>query len=244
MKIFGVTIEGITLDEVIDRIKRATHCVWIVTANPEILLEAHRDPRYAHTLEQADIRTVDGVGLAMVGRCFGSRWARVTGVELGERLIAYAAKEGLRIGLIGGAHAVAQAVAAHWYRIYPNLILTFEEGGRIKSDGIDDEAGEESRHRLTLFAPDILLVAFGHPKQERWIARYLADLPQLKIVMGVGGSFDYWAGSARRAPLFFQRAGFEWLWRLCAQPSRIRRIFRAVVLFPVLAIADRYRSIR
>ncbi len=238
MDIFGVHIEGPTLNEIMVQVKKLTSPVWIVTTNPEILLEARRDPTYAHTLRQADIRAVDGAGLLMLGRLFGQPWSRVTGVELGERLIAYAVEAGLRLGLIGGGVGVAEAVARRLQQTFPTLSIMAEQGGEIALDGSDDSHGEEARHRLTMFAPDILLVALGHPKQERWIARYLADFPRLKVGVGVGGAFDYWAQRVTRAPRFLQKLGLEWLWRLVLEPWRSLRVFRAVCVFPIRVLFD------
>lgn len=242
MKVFGISIEGDALESIVSRIKETRQALWIVTANPEILLEARRDAAYAHVITQADVRSVDGAGLAMIGRLFGAHWSRVTGVELGERLIAYAHEHNLKVGFIGGSARVAHLSAERWCQTYPELQVLAEEGGRVALDGTDDEMGEEARHRLTLFAPDILLVAFGHPKQERWIARYAGDFPSLKVVVGVGGTFDYWAKRIPRAPRLLRSLGLEWMWRLCLEPRRIVRILRAVVLFPILAIVDQLFS--
>lgn len=238
---FGVSIEGIIKEAVLQQFRTATAPLWVVTANPEILLAARRHPDYKKALQQADIRVVDGVGLYGMGRLFGHKWSRVTGVELGEALLKEAYTQDLRVAFIGGKKRVAELAAAHWRTVYPGLSLIAERGGVVQADGIDDEEGEEARHRLTLFAPQIVLVGFGHPKQERWIARYLQDMPSVKMIVGVGGTFDYWAGNIRRAPKLFQILGVEWVWRLVQEPKRIGRIFKAVVVFPVLALVDRVR---
>lgn len=242
MKIFGVPVEGWSLEKIIERVQSTNVCTWIVTANPEILLEARQDREYMRTLLQADLRTVDGVGLKIFGLVSDQAWVRVTGVELAERLIQLAAERDWKVGFFGGDEGAARISGEKWQKIYPGLSIWSEQGGRVEKDGSDHEAGEEARHRLTIFAPDILLVAFGHPKQERWIRRYMADFPSLKVVVGVGGVFDYWAGHVLRAPVFLQKAGLEWLWRLILQPWRIGRIFRAVIVFPVLVVIDRIRS--
>ncbi len=241
MMLFGVSIEGISKEVVLERFRTAIAPLWIVTANPEILLAARRYPDYKKALQQADIRVVDGVGLYGMGRMFGEKWSRVTGVELGEALLKEAHTQDLRVAFIGGKKRVAELAAAHWRSVYPSLALIAERGGVVQVDGTDDEEGEEARHRLTLFAPQIVLVGFGHPKQERWIARYLQDMPSVKMIVGVGGTFDYWAGNIRRAPKLFQALGIEWVWRLVQEPKRIGRIFKAVVVFPILALIDRLR---
>jgi bacterial polymer biosynthesis proteins, WecB/TagA/CpsF family len=239
---FGVPVEGWSIEKILQHTEKNQTPVWMVTANPEILLEARGDAAYASALKQADIRTVDGMGLYLAGRLFGERWHRVTGVELGEAYLKKAAEIKSRVAFIGGKPGVAAAAAKKWQDLLPGLVVAHEEGGNVSRDGEDDERGEEARHRLTLFAPEILLVGFGHPKQERWIARYLADFPRVKIVIGVGGALDYWAGTVRRAPRLVRRLGLEWLWRLIRQPWRISRILRAVVVFPVLALFSVRRS--
>lgn len=243
MKVFGISIGGFSLEKLFQSLKSASNSLWIVTANPEILLEARQDVYYAQALKQADIRLVDGAGLYFLGRIFKQDWSRVTGVECSEALIEYAAKQQWRVAFIGG-NGVVQKCVEYWQRRYPELVLHGEEGGHVQKDGLDDDKGEEARHRLTLFAPQVVLVAFGHPKQERWIARYLQDFLQLRVIMGVGGTFDYWAGRIPRAPVWMQSIGLEWLWRLFMEPKRINRILRAVLLFPVLALWDAFVSTR
>lgn len=107
-------------------------------------------------------------------------------------------------------------------------------------DGSDDTTGSDAREHIKTFSPDILLVAFGHPKQELWIEKHLNEFPSLKAVVGVGGTFDYWSGSKKRAPLTLRAFGLEWLWRLICEPKRWKRILNAVIVFPVLAIRGRF----
>lgn len=95
-----------------------------------------------------------------------------------------------------------------------------------------DEAGNEDLlYDIIMKAPDILFVGFGHGKQEKWIYENLAQLPSVKVAMGVGGSFDFLAGKINRAPKFMRRLGLEWLWRLTLEPWRVKRIFKATVIF-------------
>jgi len=88
--------------------------------------------------------------------------------------------------------------------------------------------------------PDILFVAFGAPKQEKWIYENLKKMPSVKLAMGVGGSFDFISGKVKRAPLIFQKAGLEWFWRLILEPWRFRRIYNATVKFGWLVLKDKY----
>ncbi len=112
----------------------------------------------------------------------------------------------------------------------------------LTSLNFDQDENQKLLQRICQAAPDILFIAFGHGKQEKWLAEFLPQLPSVKIAMGVGGSFDYLAGRVHRAPLFLRRLGLEWLWRLIHQPWRISRIWRAVVIFAFL-VRDYKRQI-
>ncbi len=239
---FGLVIHGFGWPDIQHRIEDAIahhQPTWIVTANPEILLYAKRDPAYWHILYQSDIRTVDGVGLQYAGWFLGSSPTRITGVELAEHLLKYGDQRGWSVALLGGQKGVTDQAIWNVRARYPQLRLYAEEGGVVDQKGIGDEFNEEALHRLTQVAPDLLFVALGHPKQEAWIARHLAELPNTKVVMGIGGTVDYWSGSVRRAPQLFQRLGIEWIWRLLIEPWRLKRILDAVCVFPVRVMLDR-----
>lgn len=240
ISIFAVPIEGADLADALNAISRAATPLWIVTANPEILLAARRDPGYAGTLRKASLRLVDGFGLWIILRIFGRRAARVTGVSLAETMVQEAVHRDWKVSFIGGAAGVAEKAAEETRKAYPTIQIHAEQGGTVERDGSDDAAGEEARSRLTQFGPDVLLVAFGHPKQERWIEKNIRDFPNVKAIIGVGGTLDYWAGTKKRAPSWMRAFGLEWLWRLIREPRRWKRIVDAVVVFPILAIADRF----
>jgi len=244
---FGLVIHGYGPEEAFLRIDDGLahgKQAMIVTANPEILLEAKRNPGYWQVLRRAELRLVDSFGLKLAGIISGSRPTRMSGVEFAEHLLQEAVKRGWRVAFIGGAAGVADKAAWEIRKAYPTLVLTAEQGGRVGHDGQDDEAGAEARFRLTQFAPDILLVGFGHPKQETWIMKYLAELPSVKIAIGVGGTLDYWSGTKRRAPRMFQTLGLEWLWRLAKEPNRWKRILNAVIVFPLVFLWDRISPVQ
>lgn len=240
---FGLIIHGYSADEAMERINWMNargEQAMVVTANAEILLAAKRDPRYWNVLRQADLRLVDSAGLQWVGRFSGLKPHRVPGVAFAERLLEEAAERAWRVALIGAAPGVAEQAAWALRKRFPDLTVQAEEGGRVGPDGQPDDAGQEALQRLTQFGPHLLLVAFGHPKQESWLVDHLKDLPSVKIAVGVGGSFDYWSGRKKRAPAWMQRAGLEWLYRALREPSRIGRIADAVLVFPFLALADKF----
>ncbi len=232
--IFGIPIEGPSWPDLRARLQAATTPLWIVTANPEILLAAKEDPEYAKTLQQADLCTVDGIGLWAVLRAQGVRTTRLTGVDLSEHLLTYACEQGLRVAIIGGSDpSIVRDARENLQKRYPTLDLVSEQGGKIGLDGTMDESGEDACMRLTLAEPAILLVAFGHPRQERWIARHLHQFPTVRVAVGIGGTIDFWANHLSRAPQWMQRIGLEWLYRVWQEPRRLRRIVRAVIVFPL-----------
>lgn len=240
---FGLVIHGFGWPEVRLRLEDACsrgEPLWILTANPEILLTAKRRPEYWQTLRQTDLRLVDGVGLQYIGRLFRAAPVRLSGVDLAENILEHAEVRGWRVAFVGGAVGVADRAAWNIRRRYPTLRIIAEHGGVIDDRGEGDAAAEEAAHRLTLESPEVLLVAFGHPKQEAWIRRRMTEFPSVRVVVGVGGTFDYWAETHVRAPHWMRRIGLEWVWRLFCEPKRWKRIIDAVLFFPVLAIRDRW----
>jgi len=242
MQVFGVTIDGGKMSEIVSRMGSQNSCFWIATVNPEILLEAKENERYRVSLQSANYKTIDGFGLFLFVRYVLRRTcSRVTGVELSARLMRYANNKAWRVGFIGASiphRGTASRAAGRVKEQFPNLLIHAEDGGNIDQLGVDDYEGDEARHRLMLFDPEVLLVAFGHPKQELWIQRYKQDFPSLKVIVGVGGTFDFWAGNVKRAPECMRQIGLEWFWRLIQEPRRVIRIFRAVVIFPFLAFLE------
>lgn len=240
---FGLVIHGLSLDEAIHRSMGHGSPCMVVTANPEILLQAKRDPSYWNCLRQADLRLVDGFGLQLIGWVKGARPARVSGVAFAEGLLQAAIQKNWSIAFLGGTNGSADKAAWQIRKTYPGLRIFAEQGGVVGKDGSMDEAGNEALFRLTQQAPDILLLAFGHPKQEQWLVRHMAQLPSVKIGVGVGGTFDYWSGKVKRAPRILQGLGLEWLWRLFVQPTRLKRIWDAVIVFPWTVLREGAKKI-
>lgn len=240
-EVFGVPIEGCGWEEIETRLKDGEH-LWIVTANPEILLEARKDKKFHDAVSAADLRTVDGFGLFLVGSVLRRKMKRLTGVELSEHLLQFAWKNHLRVGLLGGEFGEVTAAAEKIRAGYPDLEILAEDGGTIGRDGSEDAKAEAARERMTLYSPQVLLVAFGAPRQELWIHEHRSGFADLRAVVGVGGTFNFWAGRIKRAPSWMRTVGIEWLWRLMQEPRRIGRIWRAVVVFPIAVILSKLRG--
>lgn len=239
-RVLNVPIEGLGWSDIEKKLS-AGERLWVVTANPEILLLARKNNKYREAITSADLRTVDGFGLFLVSSLLRRKTERLTGVELSEHLLQFAWTNHLRVGLLGGEFGEAADAGQKLRESYPGLELLVEEGGAINNDGIEDVAAEAARERMILYSPQVLLVAFGAPRQEFWIQEHRNEFPDLRAVVGVGGTFNFWAGRLKRAPRWMRSFGLEWLWRLIQEPRRIGRIWRAVVVFPVLALFESFR---
>lgn len=210
-------------------------CRQICTVNPEFIVDARRDPDFAAVLAHANLRVPDGAGVLWAARRAGHPLhERVTGSDGIYRISERAAQCGWRIFLLGAAPGVAEQAAAVLSGCYPGLIVA----GCYAGSPADAE-WPEIHARLDAAAPDILFVAYGHPRQDFWIARHRAGLPAA-VAIGVGGAFDFVAGVAQRAPLWMQRRNLEWLHRLITQPWRWRRmlklpVFAGLVLWQTVA---------
>ena len=198
----------------------------VATVNPEFVMRARRDPAFARVLEAASLCLPDGSGVVWAVRRKGCALAApVTGVDLIPPLAAVCARRGWRLFLLGAADGVAAELAARLRSDHPGLEVDAHAGSS------DPGADEETMARVAAYSPQVLLVAFGAPKQELWIERAGRRL-QVPVAIGVGGAFDYLTGRISRAPRWMRSAGLEWTYRLIRQPWRWRRM----AVLPVYAL--------
>ena len=204
----------------------------VCTVNPEFIMEARRHPPFARVLAQADLCTPDGVGVLWAARRAGVRLEeRVTGSDGIYRLCERAAAQGWRLFLLGAAPGIAERAAAELARLYPGLRVVGTYGGSPA-----EADWPRIQRRLAAAQADLLFVAYGHPRQDIWIQQHRRQLP-VAVALGVGGAFDFVAGVTRRAPLWMQRLGLEWLYRLVRQPWRWRRM-AALPSFALLVLRE------
>lgn len=226
ISILGLPISAITYDEWLDLIgqwvsetpPRVHH---VCTINPEFVMIAQRDVNFRNILRRCDLTVPDGVGLLWAARRLGTPLPeRVTGSDGVPKIAERAAQTGWRLFLLGAAPGVAETTAAILQNRYPGLQIAGTYSGSPAPD--EEDAIVE---RINASHADILFVAYGAPEQDKWIARNMPRL-NVRMAMGVGGAFDFIAGILPRAPLWMQRMGLEWLYRLYLQPSRIGRMMR------------------
>jgi N-acetylglucosaminyldiphosphoundecaprenol N-acetyl-beta-D-mannosaminyltransferase len=190
----------------------------VATVNPEFVMSAQKDREFSRVLESADLCLADGTGVVWAARRQGCDLSGpVPGVDLVPPLAAMCARRGFRLFLLGAAPGVAAQLAARLLADLPNLEVAAHPGSPDPSSD-DDTLRLIHEHRT-----QVLLVAFGAPKQDLWIAR-LKDRLGVSVAIGVGGAFDYLTGGVPRAPVWMRKAGLEWLHRLANQPWRIRRM--------------------
>ncbi len=231
----GVRIDNVSPQEILIYAKQFLEDGFqhvITTPNPEFIVAAQRDREFKSILNSADLSIADGTGLAKAALLQGRRLHRTPGVDIVRELCHLAAEQGIKVFLLGAAPGVAADARKKLQELIPSLkVVGTHDGGTITNPAATDA---KLLQIIQNTKPDILFVAFGHGKQEKWIYRHLDALPTVKIAMGVGGSFDYISGRIPRAPYILQKLGFEWLYRLIIEPKRWRRIVTATIEFPLL----------
>jgi N-acetylglucosaminyldiphosphoundecaprenol N-acetyl-beta-D-mannosaminyltransferase len=195
----------------------------VCTVNPEFVMEARRNRPFRDLLNRIDLATPDGAGIVAAARLLGKPVkGRATGVQLVEHLARISARDGCSLFLLGARPGVADEAARVLKQRYGDVRIAGTFAGSP-----NDADWPEISSRLEQANPDVLLVAYGAPKQDLWIDRHSRELPSsVKVAMGVGGVYDYLSGRARLAPPLMRRLGLEWLYRLVTQPWRWRRILR------------------
>jgi len=189
----------------------------IVTLNAEMTMAALADPALGAAIEAADLVIPDGAGVVWALGRQGRRVRRSPGIELAWSLLETAAQRGWRVALVGASPAVMDTMVVRLRERLAGLQLVFQAHGYQRPD--DWQALEQN---LIDSRPDLVLVALGVPRQETWIAALKGR--RQGLWMGVGGSFDVWAGVKQRAPRWMGRLQVEWLYRLLQEPQRWRRM--------------------
>jgi len=233
----GVGFDNVTLEEAADRAmalleEPGPHLA--ATPNPEIVQMAAKDPAYAKVLADAALVLPDGVGVVHAARILGRPLkGRVPGIEFAGALMERMAAKGKKLYLLGAKPGVAEAAAEKLRAKYPGLTICGVHDGYFKEDGPVAE-------RIRRSGADVVFVCLGAPKQEKWIAENGAATGA-RLLAGLGGSLDVFAGTVKRAPKAFQKAGMEWFYRLITQPSRFGRMAK-LPLFLVAAAGARLKG--
>jgi len=216
-----------TLEKIKKYISKRTNFCHVVSLNPEILVIAKENYEFKKIIETAQIQIIDGIGVVLASRLLGINIGeRYPGVDLVDDLLNLSSKMRLRVLFIGAKLNLAIKLAECYQKKFSHAKFFGLEGILdIKNPKKQEE--EKIFSIISDFKPHLVLVAFGSPHQELWIARHKKEFVNC-VVMGVGGAFDFLGGVVPRAPVFLRKVGLEWFFRLLVQPWRWRRQLRLI----------------
>lgn len=237
MKIFSVPIDNVSKTELLQNIKdtlSGTRFFRIATVNPEFLLRAQKDPRFRQVLLDADLRVADGFGIVLAGLLRGEHITRFPGADLMEAVLSIANKKRFSVYLAVRKDGLSsyEEIRVVMLKRYPFLEIN---GTHIDVKPNFELSVLDQDSQCKIKNSTIVLCNFGAPYQEFFLAGLKNFFGNIRLVMGVGGSFDYLTGKVRRAPRCLRTFGFEWFWRCLQQPKRWHRIWNAVIVFPAKA---------
>lgn len=234
--LLGIPIDNLNMDETLERIEEFVQTGrtsgvghQVTTVNVDFIVKATQDSELRYLLQNADLATADGMPLLWASKLLGAPIkSRVAGADLIPLLPEWAAKKGISIYLLGAAPGIAARAAEIFKQRNPDLkIAGVYSPPFMPILEMDPMLPEKIRKAH----PDILLVAFGNPKQEKWIGMYGQHL-KVPVMIGVGGSLDFITGNTKRASPWVQAVGLEWLYRLLQEPKRLwRRYLTDIFVF-------------
>lgn len=235
--VLGIDISSFSEEEFIETIdnklrnhKENDEPLFIVTVNSEIAIQTIIDNEFKQILMNSSINTADGAGICWaVNFQYGEKLDRITGSDSMEKICTVCANSNESVYLYGAMPGVAQKAAENLINKIPSLKVegTFSpDSPQVNFCDLPEDV------RTSMQKASVVFVALGAPEQEKWIYRNLKYLPNCKVIIGIGGTFDFIAGEAKRAPVFMRQNGLEWLYRLYDEPSRWRRMLK----LPIFAI--------
>lgn len=222
-EILDIWVDAVGMAQALERIDafvaegRGVHTVF--ASNPEKNFSVPRDPLLYDMFRNADLLIPDGIGMVMALRLLhGVRAERVPGCELMQKVCGLAEKKGYGVYLYGAKEEVSLKAAGTLMQKYPKLRIVGRSNGYVPQEDMGvlvDKINESGAQ--------ILFLALGSPLQEKWIAAHSSQLANVRVCQGIGGTLDVLSGNVRRAPGVFCKTGTEWLYRLLAEPRRMRR---------------------
>lgn len=205
----------------------------IVTINPEMIAYARSNPDFAEIVNNAELIVPDGIGVELGLKILGHNVRRIAGIDLGKELLVKFSSENKSVALVGAKPEVVDLAVKNLKSEIKNINIVYSHDGYFDNN-------EDVFNNLLEKSPDLVLVALGSPKQEYFIQELKKKLPRSTFI-GLGGSFDVWAGAVERAPKFFQNMGLEWLYRTIKDPKRFKRIFPTLPLFVLDVFVEKFR---
>ena len=240
MKILGVSVDNVSLEESYLRTKELIEnsnktCKMVFAPNTEIIMCAQKDKEFFKILNKSELSTPDSIGVEMAAKRLKTPLKeRIQGQKYFRKIVSEGEKLGWTFYILGGKDDTPKKAIENLKKIYPNLNIVGYHEGFFENEEDENKVIEE----INNLSPNVLIVAMGAPKQEKWIYKNKEKL-KVDIACGQGGTLDYEAGNIKRAPEFFQKVGLEWLWRLIKQPTRIvRMMVLPIYLIKILFTKD------
>ncbi len=222
INILGVGFDNVTMAEAVARGRElldADGAHYVVTPNPEIVEACRADADAMAAVNGADLVLPDGIGVIYGARMLKTPLKeRVPGIEFGTAMLEYCAKSGKSVFFLGAKPGVAEQAAKNLQARFPGLSVAGTKDGYFKDDAAAAAAIKDS-------GAEMALICLGAPKQEKFMAKY-GEATGAKLLLGLGGSLDVFAGVARRAPDFYVKHNLEWFYRLIKNPSRVGRMMK------------------
>lgn len=221
--VLGVAISKVTMQEATKKINEfvksdSFHSVY--TPNPEIVMLAKEDSAFHKILDEADLVVPDGIGIVIASKIKKDPLPeRVAGYDLVQNTMKEAVKEGYKYYFFGSKPGISDEAAVKMRETYPGIDIVGTHNGYFKPEDEADIIAD-----INESGANILLVALGAPKQEKWIEANKHLMPNVRVAIGVGGSLDVMSGNVKRAPEVFQKLGLEWFYRLVKEPTRFMRM--------------------
>ena len=222
INILGVNVDNVTMEGALEKVLTfldGDGPSSVFTPNSEIIMAAYKDEDFCEVLNSASLIIPDGIGVVYASRILKAPLPeRVAGFDLADNLIKKLSNGEKSFYFFGGKPGVAEKAKENLLSKYPSLNICGLNDGYF-----DDEKEKLIIEDIKQKKPDVLFVCLGAPKQEKWINKHKDELGA-KVLLGIGGSLDVFAGTAERAPEFYRNHGLEWLYRLLKQPSRFVRM--------------------
>ncbi len=237
--ILGVKFDNVTMDEAIMEVLRLlknNETDMVVTPNPEIVQLCVDDPAVMDVINSASLTVADGIGVIYAARMLGTPLKeKVPGFDLASNLLRYIETGEYRLFLLGAAPGVAEKAAENIKAKYPRIDICGTNDGYFSDE-------ERIVNKINECEADICFVCLGAPKQEIFIKRHIKDTCA-KVMIGLGGSMDVFAGNVKRAPAWMTRMGLEWLYRLLSNPKRMGRMMKIPVFLSNVKKEQKKRSL-
>ena len=244
VNILGVGISTINMRDALQQMER-----WIITREQNyicvttvhLLMEAQKDHTLKRIINSAGLITPDGMPLVWLGKLLGySNMDRVYGPDIMLNFSALAARKGYTSFYYGGMPGVAQKLSEKLTERFPGLEVVGIYSPPFGS--LTPEEDEEVINMINKADPDVLWIGLGAPKQDIWMAEHIGRI-RAPVIVGVGAAFDFLSGSKRQAPVWIQRSGFEWLFRLLSEPKRLWKRYLVTNTLFILSLAKRQLGI-